>query len=80
MTEPGEPRSWLSLVSRHPNNARQPANAVHAHVDVPIDFLELVLVQAAKMKSAICHAVKCSPIIASWHMKTKSRARNLPPA
>ncbi len=42
------PGARLSLVSRDPNNAGQPAHAVHAHVDVPIDFLELVLVQAAQ--------------------------------
>ncbi len=38
----------LSLVPRDPNNTRQPLHALTALVKVPIDFLKLVLGQAAR--------------------------------
>ena len=38
----------LSLVSRDPNKAREPAHALPTLVEVPIDFLKLVLVQAVQ--------------------------------
>ena len=54
------PAPGFSLASRVPHNAREPAHTLPAHVEVAVDRLEFVGVQAAeRVNSAISHADRC---------------------